>query len=548
MAKSKNSPGPDSSEFIFWKFTDKGPQIQYDDYIYFLNKHGFFQMRLGDKSDNTSQIVFVHIKDNVIDMVDTPYIKKYVTGFFIAHETIDGKNTRAVKVLLMTSSKKYFNSEQLAFLPFFNGDMLEETKTTSYAFFSNTVVKITPDEVLLIPYSSLPGHIWKSAVQNRPFTRTDGKNCKFREFMQCISTSRIDDGKMEERFKFNCSVYGYLLHNYKDETNAKAVILTDMKLPKDGQDAEEGGTGKGIFGRSTQHFRKYHWVDGKVLDSVDDKFIYQNVTPDIRIIFIDDVNKKFDFLRFFNNITGDMLTEQKRMKPILIKFKDSAKMIFSSNYAIKSNSTSTLRRKVDVEFTDFFDATNQPNTHLGVQLFTGFNDFLWNEYYNFCINCLQHYLINGMKQIDTQSVDTKRLIANYGYEFYSFWKIVKKSGAISKKDFYDKFMDYSGYEPHQTSKKRITDMVKAYFKYEKMELRAFPILGIPCYIFPDYDYAGGVISDFLDTTDDEKEIHGVVKTTPKNDQKTPSKNGEYSDLFLANLDLENQKNDDIPDF
>jgi len=65
------------------------------------------------------------------------------------------------------------------------------------------------------------------------------------------------------RFHHMCRTIGYILHNFKDPANPRAVILTDEVI----SDNPEGGVGKGVFLKGLGKIKNMVTMDGKSFNS-----------------------------------------------------------------------------------------------------------------------------------------------------------------------------------------------------------------------------------------------------------------------------------------
>lgn len=254
------------------------------------------------------------------------------------------------------------------------------------------------------------------------------KNCEFFNYM--IQTSRvhwgkerkgyIEAGKSEDDFyeksKFDIAgkyleeldiheqkqhlvnkifSFGYMLHRYKDPSKPWAPFAVDESVLED--DVAEGGAGKTIFMDAAKYFCKLEILSGKE-DFENDKFFFEGVSEHTDILFLDDLKRNFDLSYFYQMITGDMTVNTKFLSRIKIPFKLSPKWVFTSNYSLKDQRGSSIRRRIVLGFSDYYHAENddrgrrEPKDDFGHSLYDDWDDKQWFKFLNFGFQCLQFYL------------------------------------------------------------------------------------------------------------------------------------------------------------
>jgi hypothetical protein len=138
--------------------------------------------------------------------------------------------------------------------------------------------------------------------------------------------------------------------------------LVDEKIPDDGE--PNGRTGKSIFGKALSKLKKSSRIDGKNF-TFTERFTFQQVYLDTKIIEFNDVTRKFDLERLFSVTTDDMTIENKGEKPFTLSFDDSPKLIVSTNYTIKGQGASFEDRLFEVEFSDYYNENHKPIDDFG---------------------------------------------------------------------------------------------------------------------------------------------------------------------------------------
>src|SRR5690606_6725092 len=87
--------------------------------------------------------------------------------------------------------------------------------------------------------------------------------------------------------------------------------------------------------------------------------------------------------------------------PYVIPFEKAGKHTMTTNYTPTNLSPSTERRLLYTAFSDYYHAKGStsdyreqrdPSTEFGMQMFTGWDEKLWNLFYNTAVQCLRFYL------------------------------------------------------------------------------------------------------------------------------------------------------------
>ena len=128
-------------------------------------------------------------------------------------------------------------------------------------------------------------------------------------------------------------------------------------------------------------------------------------------------------------ITGKMVVNPKYVAAFTIDFKDSPKVIFTSNHAINGFDASLRRRTWFTAFSDYYHADDMqrglkersPYTEFGKNLISDYTPEEMNEFYNFMFNCLSVWMkIHTRIQPPMKAID-KRILQRALSDEFLFW-------------------------------------------------------------------------------------------------------------------------------
>ena len=374
------------------------------------------------------------------------------------------------------------SERSLSKLPSLKVDFNAADKNTQYLFFTKKVVKITASEIVEYKQGEVEKYVWEDKIIDFNFKKTDAhfkiapdadgnldieilkKDNPYFNFL--INASRVHWRKeLEESFenkkqieaeeyfeknKFNIAganlsedeiyeqklhiinkIYciGYLLHNYKDESKPWCVFAMDNKISETGE--SHGGSGKSIGLGSLNHIRKRRfYIKGRDANVTKNDFIYHGVDENTDFILIDDANQYLDFAFFYSEITGSLKVNPKNGQPYEIPFEDSPKFLITSNFTLRDDGPSTSRRLLFTSFSDYYhennndeykESRNIASDFDNRNLFTGFTEAEWNDYYNFCAQCVQFFLAHPKKISPPMDNVTKRSLRAEMGEAFEGW-------------------------------------------------------------------------------------------------------------------------------
>ena len=380
----------------FW-FLNKKCNIQINPLKYklFLERNGFKKHFPND----AEKPQFVFVSSNKVEVTNITKIKDFVLDYLIERGELDVWNYCA-------SFQNIFSENYLSMLESIDLMMLSDGRTYSYISFNNGILKVTKDKIELIDYIDIDGYVWKSSIIERDFVELEDNENDYKKFINNISSN--------EPYPIECTI-GYMLSNYKNRSNNKAVILNDETIT----DNPEGGTGKGLFVQGLSQIRKTSIIDGKQFDSKK-SFAYQTVSLDTKILVFDDVKKNFDFEDKFSLVTEGITLERKNKDAIKLNVHDSPKLLLSTNYAIKGEGNSHDRRRHELEIAQYYGRKLTPSDEFGRELFDEWEIEDFNKFDNYMVECLQKYLKDGLVKQNAKNIKLRKFIAETSMEFFEW--------------------------------------------------------------------------------------------------------------------------------
>lgn len=386
---------------VFWYYDDGKLKIDIQDMFTFINDCGYWIYYPVKAPDNYQ---YIKIENNIIRHVDTRDIKNTVLNF------VNNNDQNAVYNVL-NERTKYWNEKFLNVLPSIDPSILRDSKYISYFPTKSGVYKVTKDSIDKIDYVDLvEGYVWDTQITSKDFnyTNPDGDFKKL--------TYNISGGA--QNFDSLRTVIGYLLHNYKDPANSKAVFLFDKNITQlDGE--PEGGSGKSLLFEGIKWLREVACVTG---DRIDFKksFVFQEVSESTQITWIDEPDKDLDMKNFFTRITNGLPIEKKNKNVIYIPNEKAPKFGFTTNFKPKGSSGSHKRRRIDFGVSAHYNINHTPIDEFSKNFFTEWDDSEWNQFFTFYLDCVKYFLLNGVIKQEDEGSEFLEYATEFGVEFTEY--------------------------------------------------------------------------------------------------------------------------------
>lgn len=506
----------------------------------FLQRRGFFrfEMRSGEK-------VLIQMENRVLKAIDHTDIKDYVKNFCREIKRLDVLN------MLMRGGPQYLGPEKLSNLDINRPPVERATPEKQCLFFKDKIWEITAQGIKELNYGQFTEFVWSEKVikhhakaiapmldvtlmtdEIRPDLSEgydqisngeffvdyseDALKSHFLQFLINVSNfgwrkdreRRIKDEKnpdreisdqeqneiLESQFLTSrhlinkLTAIGYMLHDYKDDNELKAVIAVDGKLSEVG--ASNGRSGKSLIGVALSQMIPQTIIDGKNKKLDDDAFRYHEVSEKIKNVFFDDVRANFDFESLFQVITGAMTVNQKSGLRFTLRKEESPKIFVSTNHALNGTGSSFTDRQAYMVFYDFYNDDHKPVHDFGCAFFSEWDADQWNLFYNLMATCLVMYFRSkqngwsGTKRIGIvpppmEDVERRKLRQTMGESFltwadsYFFWDDKTKAGNLNQRhvrlELFNEFKTENPIEAKYITPPKFRDRIFAYCQYASLD-------------------------------------------------------------------------------
>ena len=445
---------------VFWETVIKNSKTVINSkpmkYVDWLSAAGFYKYYYS-KND----YMLVKVNKNIVTEITIDRIRSYVKSFVRSlpykFDMIDRE--QLYEFVFVKAEKQYFGNSTIELLESLPINFVKDEKDKAYLYFKNTAIEITKDVIIQSNYENLGGYIWENQIIKREY-KEDSKSWQSFEFYKFMHNITGKDDALNSLK----SIAGYMLHGFKNPALSVAPILNDCIM----SDGINGGTGKGLFVKALGYIKPMITFDAKNWD-INKDFAFQRVNLDTDIIFIDDVQKNFDFEKLFSVITEGISVNKKNKPEFYISYEDSPKIIIATNYAVTGEGNSHNRRRIEIEFVKHYHAKHTPADEFGHYFYKDWNEKQWSAFDNLMIHCIQYYMNEGLKQSELENLDIKKLISGTN-ELFVEW-IMDEANFMTHtqydlKSLYDDYVGFTGYT--KTNIGFMGKLLKQYAKYKEL--------------------------------------------------------------------------------
>jgi len=423
------------ASFVFWKWTGITNKIDFLKLKKFLQENGFYRYELNEKD-----FLFIRVIDNTIQEVDVRHIKDFLLKCLEEWEQPDIYN--------MIAENTKFKKEYLNYLDPLKIEWVKDTKDCGWLYFKNVAVKVTATKIELIEYIDLDGFIWRTQKLNRNFKLIEESKSYETDFAKFISNICNSD---EARIRSFRSAIGYLMHRHKSKSTVKATIFNDEVMSDDAM----GGSGKGLTVQIISTVRNVVLIPGADFDTGKD-FAWQRIGHDTDIVVIDDIERNFKMKKLFTFLTDGWPIRKLYQNEIFMKPEDSPKIAITTNYTLKGESDSYVRRKFELELFPHYSKKHQPIDDFKKEFVSEWNDREKNVCDNYLVQCLRHFLCKGLIEPKYVNLENKKLVTNTSLDFAAFAEsYLINNHKYHKREIYGLYKQENGIGPYEYPNQKV---------------------------------------------------------------------------------------------
>lgn len=213
-----------------------------------------------------------------------------------------------------------------------------------------------------------------------------------------------DEQKMQQKMHLITKLLsiGKMMHRYKSMSTAMAVWSMDYVMRD--LSKSQGGTGKSLTPYCLAQVLPTETIAGRDRAALANKHVFENISEDTDMLWLDDADKHTDFSFFYSAITGFMKKNPKGTKSETIGFEDSPQIWITSNFPpTDMDQDSTIRRLWMTEYSDYYHynqsgeyrEVRKPFDDFGKELIRDFDQHDWNSFVNTLACCCQGFIKHG---------------------------------------------------------------------------------------------------------------------------------------------------------
>lgn len=413
-----------AKSYQFWHHTEKGKlDVDIDNMLYFLNIEGFWRI----KNNVTDEFEFIHIDGHIIKRVTLEDIRLFIIKW-------SQNQSQQIRNLLLKNRKQAL--DQLNDLAVQDICLNNATSNSQTFCFKNKQIMVTDEDIFEVDedgqcffqedkvidhdFTKLPPMFEFEEIPDadgvkRYYIMPKTDTCKL--FNVMIKTSMIywqkeESGLQltedEEKIENQCLAakmfgIGYLLHRHREKSRDWAPLLLDNNTRIDSNVAE-GGSAKSFLFTDVLPACGYKVVKyvAKKKNPMEDDFIFDQVTVDTDLFYIDECPDGFEYDKLNAFITDTLIINKKNKSRFTIPYLEAPKISCITNFAPHDFGGSAMRRFMHELYGDYYHYASPTNGYttsrtikddFGMVLFgDNYPEEDWNRDFNFLLQCEQFYL------------------------------------------------------------------------------------------------------------------------------------------------------------
>jgi hypothetical protein len=163
-----------------------------------------------------------------------------------------------------------------------------------------------------------------------------------------------------------------------------------------------GRSGKSFYVNAAATMAKTFKIDAGTTSFKDPRFIFDGVTEDTSLVFIDECPLRFNYNFIYGMVSGDFRVEEKNRHSFVIPFAQSPKFVLATNFTLSRHDPSTEGRIWPLPFSDYYHVKTPQNDYresrsirddFGKNLMgTEYDEHDWQLDIAFMTQCVRFYL------------------------------------------------------------------------------------------------------------------------------------------------------------
>ncbi len=494
----------------FWtEHVDKKEQRDYSLSLtslnYFLELNGFYTL----PDDTRSEPVYIRIEGIVV----RPVTAKDIVAFL--RQWMEEKGLpQALRDKVLRSrdlpTAHVSTLRQRTDLDFRKGDADRQ-----FFHFRNCWVEVSAQGVKTHRYSDPADHfVWEDNIiqhdyrpqpdmfnvkldEDGQYTVALGENMPLSNFLVFLANTarlywrKVDEGGLaltpeEEADEHRCLAsrlanLGYLLTSHKSESEAWATICMDSTMAESADECN-GRSGKSFYMSAIGKMVKTFKIDAGMTSFREPRFLFDGVTTDTRLVFIDECPRKFNYNFFYGMVSNDFRVEEKNRHSYVIPFADSPKFVLATNFTLSRHDPSTEGRIWPQPFSDYYHVRTPQNDYRESRsirddfhqnlMGTEYSEQNWQLDLAFMLQCVRFYLSlePGSRRImpPLNRIERREQMAAIGKDFRQWADeyFAEESGNLDCELKADQVLaDFNNETKFNWSAKRMTQHLVAYCQF-----------------------------------------------------------------------------------
>ena len=392
---------------------------------YFLELNGFYTL----KDESRKEPAYIRIEGSIVQRITAKTIVAFLKSWMEQQGLPKALQDKVLRSRdLPTNNVSTLRERD-------DLDFSRATATTQRFYFRNCWVEISAEKIVTHRYSESDGHyVWQDSIiehDYRPtpdmFTVTTDEEGRYSvDIAENVALSNLlrflanssrlywrkqdeggqdltDDEVAEENLSLTSKLanYGYLLYGHKSESEAWASICMDSTMAEN-VDECNGRSGKSFYVNAAATMAKTFKIDAGTTSFRDPRFIFDGVTEDTSLVFIDECPRNFNYNFIYGMVSGDFRVEEKNRHSFVIPFAQSPKFVLATNFTLSRHDPSTEGRIWPLPFSDFYHVKTPQNDYresrsirddFGKNLMgTEYDEREWQLDLAFMTQCVRFYL------------------------------------------------------------------------------------------------------------------------------------------------------------